>query len=129
MVLEGIDEAVSCGFEKIKLNCVIRKDRNEPDAAGVAEYGRSKGLEVRFIRTMNLITGEFWPVDGGEGGNCGICNRIRLSAKGDVLPCLFSDLGFSVREYGAVEAIKMAVGSKPAKGTMSRSHEFYNVGG
>jgi GTP 3',8-cyclase len=128
-VLEGIDEAVKCGYEKIKLNCVIRKNKDEPDAVSVAEYGKLKGLEVRFIRTMNLVTGEFWPVDGGEGGNCSVCNRIRLSAKGDVLPCLFSDIGFSVRKFGAREAIKMAVESKPAKGTMSRTHEFYNVGG
>ncbi len=128
-VLEGIDEAIYCGFDKIKLNCVVEKSRNEPNALAVAEYAKSKGLDVRFIRTMNLDTGEFWVVDGGIGGDCSICNRIRLSAKGDVLPCLFSDIGFSVREFGACEAIKMAVESKPQKGTLSRSHEFYNVGG
>jgi len=128
-VLEGIDGAMKCGYDKIKLNCVVHKDRNEPDALSVAAFGREKGLEVRFIRTMNLDTGEFWVVDGGIGGDCSICNRIRLSAKGDVLPCLFSDIGFSVRKYGACEAIRMAVGSKPLKGTLSRSHEFYNVGG
>lgn len=128
-VLEGIDEAINCGFDKIKLNCVVEKSRNEPNALAVAEYAKSKGLDVRFIRTMNLDTGEFWVVDGGIGGNCSICNRIRLSAKGDVLPCLFSDIGFSVREFGDCEAIKMAVESKPQKGTLSRSHEFYNVGG
>lgn len=128
-VLEGIDEAISCGYDKIKLNCVVKKDRHEPDAQAVAVFAASKGLEARFIRTMNLDTGEFWVVDGGEGGDCAKCNRIRLSAKGDVLPCLFSDIGFSVRQYGACESIKMAVEAKPLKGTLSRSHEFYNVGG
>jgi GTP 3',8-cyclase len=128
-VLEGIDEAIKCGFERIKLNCVVEKSRNEPNALAVAEYAKNKGLDVRFIRTMNLDTGEFWVVDGGIGGDCSICNRIRLSAKGDVLPCLFSDIGYSVREHGACEAIKLAIGSKPQKGTLSRSHEFYNVGG
>jgi GTP 3',8-cyclase len=128
-VLEGIDEALKCGFDRIKLNCVVEKSKNEPNALEVAEFAKSKGLEARFIRTMNLDTGEFWVVDGGIGGDCSICNRIRLSAKGDVLPCLFSDLGFSVREYGACEAIRLALESKPQKGTLSRSHEFYNVGG
>ncbi|MFO7811032.1 MAG: radical SAM protein [Candidatus Delongbacteria bacterium] len=128
-VLEGIDEALRCGYGKIKLNCVVEKSRNEPNALEVADYAKKKGLEVRFIRTMNLDTGEFWIVDGGTGGDCSICNRIRLSAKGDVLPCLFSDIGFSVREYGACEAIRLAVEAKPLKGTLSRSHEFYNVGG
>jgi cyclic pyranopterin phosphate synthase len=128
-VFEGIDEALKCGFDRIKLNCVVEKSKNEPNALEVAEFAKSKGLEARFIRTMNLDTGEFWVVDGGIGGDCSICNRIRLSAKGDVLPCLFSDIGFSVREYGACEAIRLAVESKPLKGTLSRSHEFYNVGG
>lgn len=128
-VLEGIDEAIKCGFEKIKLNCVVEKSRNEENAIQVAEYARSKGLDVRFIRTMNLDTGEFWVVDGGIGGDCSICNRIRLSAKGDVLPCLFSDIGFAVRKFGPCEAIRLAVESKPQNGTLSRSHEFYNVGG
>lgn len=128
-VLEGIDEAIKCGYDKIKLNCVVEKSRNEPNALEVAAYAKEKGLDARFIRTMNLDTGEFWVVDGGIGGDCSICNRIRLSAKGDVLPCLFSDIGFSVRQYGACEAIRLAVESKPQKGTLSRSHEFYNVGG
>lgn len=128
-VLEGIDEAIKCGFDKIKLNCVVLKDRNEPNALEVEAYAKEKGLEARFIRTMNLDTGEFWVVDGGNGGDCGICNRIRLSSDGKVLPCLFSDIGFSVREYGVCEAIRLAVESKPQKGTLSRSHEFYNVGG
>jgi GTP 3',8-cyclase len=128
-VLEGIDEALKCGFDRIKLNCVVEKSKSEPNALEVAEFAKEKGLDARFIRTMNLDTGEFWVVDGGIGGDCSICNRIRLSAKGDVLPCLFSDLGFSVRQYGACEAIRLAVESKPLKGTLSRSHEFYNVGG
>ncbi len=128
-VFEGIDEAIACGYDRIKLNCVVERDRNEPDAFGVAAYAKKKGLDVRFIRTMNLDTGEFWVVDGGIGGDCSICNRIRLSARGDVLPCLFSDIGFSVRELGSCEAIRRAVDSKPKKGTLSRTHEFYNVGG
>ena len=128
-VLEGIEVALKCGFERIKINCVVEKDRNEPNALEVAAYAKEKGLEARFIRTMDLDGGEFWIVDGGIGGDCPICNRIRLSARGDVLPCLFSDIGFSVRKYGPCEAIKLAVASKPQKGTLSRSNEFYNVGG
>ncbi|MBU4486281.1 MAG: radical SAM protein [Candidatus Delongbacteria bacterium] len=128
-VLEGIDLAMKCGFRKIKLNCVVQESRNEPNAVQVAKYAAERGLEIRFIRTMKLSTGEFWIVDGGKGGNCSICNRIRLSSNGKVLPCLFSDIGFSVKEFGGCEAIKMAVESKPLKGSLSKTHEFYNVGG
>lgn len=128
-VLDGIEEAIKLGYKKIKLNCVIEKNKNEPDALAVASYGKEKGLDVRFIRTMNLEKGEFWIVDGGEGGNCAICNRIRLSSSGDVLPCLFSDLGYSIRELGNKEAIIQAIEHKPKKGSISKNNEFYTVGG
>jgi len=128
-VLAGIDEAIKVGLKKIKLNCVIEKNKNEPDAVAVKNYAKEKGLEVRFIRTMNLEKGEFWIVDGGDGGNCSICNRIRLSSCGKVLPCLFSDLGYSIREYGDEKAILLALENKPKKGSISKNNEFYTVGG
>ncbi len=128
-VIEGIEEAAKVGFKKIKLNCVIKENKDESDAVAVANYAKEKGLDVRFIRTMNLEKGEFWIVDGGDGGNCSICNRIRLSSSGDVLPCLFSDLGYSIRELGNKEAILQALDHKPKKGTISKNNEFYTVGG
>ena len=128
-VLAGIDEAIKVGFKQIKLNCVIEKNKNEPDAVAVANYAKEKGLQARYIRTMNLEKGEFWIVDGGDGGNCSICNRIRLSSCGKVLPCLFSDLGYSIREYGNEKAILQALDHKPKKGSISKNNEFYTVGG
>lgn len=128
-VLEGIEEAIRVGFKQIKLNCVIEKSKNEPDAVAVSKYAEEKGLQVRFIRTMNLEKGEFWIVDGGEGGNCSICNRIRLSSCGKVLPCLFSDLGYSIREFGNEKAILLALENKPKSGTVSSNNQFYTVGG
>ncbi len=78
---------------------------------------------------MNLKTGEFYPVDGGAGGNCEICNRLRLTADGFIVPCLHSDLRYNVRELGIVEAFKRAVEFKPEKGIGTESHEFSNIGG
>jgi hypothetical protein len=45
-----------------------------------------------------------------------------------VRPCLFSDLGFNVRELGAEEAIRRAVEHKPESGQTSRN-SFHAVGG
>ncbi|HNT28950.1 MAG TPA: radical SAM protein, partial [bacterium] len=78
---------------------------------------------------MDLAHGEFYGVIGGMGGDCAHCNRIRLLANGSVKPCLFSDLGFSVRELGAEEAIRRAIAAKPAKGTCNTQGDFYNIGG
>jgi cyclic pyranopterin phosphate synthase len=127
-VIAGIDAAVRAGFDPIKLNCVVKESSDEADAHGVAAFGKERGMQVRFIRMMNLENGEFWPVEGGEGGKCATCSRLRLSSAGRLYPCLFSDRSYDVREVGAEEAIRRAIGNKPAAGHKA-SHEFTMMGG
>lgn len=127
-VLEGIKAAQKVGFNPIKLNCVVAKNSQEPDAVAIKEFAKNEGLEARFIMRMNPEKGEFAPVEGGEGGICKICNRLRLTCDGKILPCLFSDLAFNVRELGAETAIRQAIEAKPELGVMSHNH-FREVGG
>ena len=91
--------------------------------------GRMNNLQVRFIRQMNLESGEFSVVEGGEGGNCSRCNRLRLTANGMVKPCLFDEQEFSVRELGAEKALLSALNSKPLNGCFNSKGSFYNIGG
>ncbi len=128
-VLTGIRAAQAAGFKCIKLNCVIESSCNEPDAQNVADFAREHGLIVRFIRRMNLATGEFWPVIGGAGGDCPRCSRLRLSSDGVVRPCLFSDEGFSVREFGATDALMRAIDHKPWAGQRNLTTTFSLMGG
>ena len=128
-VFAGIKAAKKAGLAPIKVNCVVWESSEEDDAKEVADYCKKNDLEVRFIHQMNLKTGEFSVVEGGEGGNCKKCNRLRLTANGDVKPCLFSELSYNVREMGAEEAILKAVEKKPQCGTHNNSGEFYNIGG
>lgn len=128
-VLAGIDAAREAGLNPIKLNCVITESADEPDARQVARFGAEKGLIVRFIRQMDIAKGTFWIVQGGTGGNCSLCNRLRLTSNGMIKPCLFSDIAFSVRELGVREAIERALAAKPERGIRSENHQFYNVGG
>jgi GTP 3',8-cyclase len=128
-VLNGISAALESGLEPVKINCVVFDSQDEEDARLVKEFALLKGLQVRFIRQMDLETGQFSVVDGGEGGNCRICNRLRLTANGMVKPCLFSEQEFSVRELGATQALMAALESKPLKGCMNRVGRFYNIGG
>lgn len=128
-VLEGIQTAKAVGFNPIKINCVVKESSNEPDALEVKKFAHDNGLQVRFIPLMDLNTGEHGVVDGGEGGDCARCNRLRLTANGIVKPCLFNDLGYKVRELGARQAILSAISNKPACGGVSTNSEFYNVGG
>jgi cyclic pyranopterin phosphate synthase len=124
----GIDAAVAAGFDSIKLNCVIEESSDEPDAQGVAAFGAERGLPVRFIRKMNLATGEFWQVEGGDGGKCSSCNRLRLSSDGKLYPCLFSDLSYDVRDLGIENAIHQALEGKPLSGQKA-TREFNTLGG
>ena len=127
-VLAGIAAAREAGLAPIKVNCVIQRTPEEPDARDVAAYAAEEELEVRFIRRMNLAVGDFSVVVGGTGGDCARCNRLRLSCDGRVRPCLFNDLGFSVRELGAREAIVRAVDHKPVCGKTSEGL-FHSIGG
>jgi cyclic pyranopterin phosphate synthase len=128
-VFNGIQAAIRAGLDPVKINCVVSDLSDEEDTSKVKEFALLKGLQVRFIRQMDLETGNFGVVDGGEGGNCLICNRLRLTANGMVKPCLFSEKEFSVRELGAGNALMAALESKPLKGCVNRIGRFYNIGG
>lgn len=128
-VIKGIDAARKAGLTPIKINCVKTDLTTSGDIQSLRAFCKASGFHLRFIRQMSLTDGSFYPVEGGEGGRCNICNRIRLTAKGDVIPCLFSNYGYNVREYGIEEAILMAVGKKPATGHNNKVNTFYNIGG
>ena len=128
-VLKGIEAAQVAGLTPIKINCVIKKSPLEEDAQAVAAYCKEKNLKVRFIKEMDLETGVFSKVIGGDGGHCATCNRLRLTANGKIKPCLFSDLEIDVRELGAKDAIIKAIEIKPKSGTENRVNQFSNIGG
>ena len=128
-VLAGIEAARAAGLCPIKLNCVVNESAAEADAVDVARFGRDEGLEVRFIHQMDTETGEFSVVEGGSGGDCPRCNRLRLSSDGMVRPCLFSDLAFSVRELGPAEALGRAIREKPEAGGPCTHNWMRGIGG
>ena len=128
-VFEGIEAARAAGLSPIKLNCVVKHSSSEENAEGVRRFAERNNLKVRFIRQMDLATGQYSVVEGGDGGHCAICNRLRLTANGMVKPCLFSTLGYNVRELGAKEALWRAVRNKPECGTVNHSGVFYEIGG
>lgn len=128
-VYKGIAAAKKAGLNPIKVNCVIWKSSEEEGAREVARFCKENDLQVRFIHQMSLSTGEFSIVEGGDGGNCNQCNRLRLTADGNIKPCLFNDLSFNVRKLGIEEAYLQAVGKKPKSGSYNKSGDFYNIGG
>ena len=128
-VKKGIEAARNAGLNPIKINCVITPDTTAEDIENLKEFSRARELDLRFIRQMSLGTGKFWKVEGGEGGHCPICNRIRLTSDGRFIPCLFSDKEFHIREYGIEGAFKRAVEQKPERGRVNSRNTFYGIGG
>lgn len=127
--LDGIAAADAAGLLPLKLNCVVSASDDEPDARGVAAFAARHGYQARFIPRMDLASGRYSMVLGGDGGDCARCNRLRLTCDGLVAPCLFSDLRFSVRALGAREALEAAVERKPARGGPCGTGSLYDIGG
>ncbi len=127
-VSRGIQAATKTRLTPIKINCVLL---GQPigEVNQLKDFCKKNKLSLRFIHQMDLRTGEFSVVEGGDGGNCSQCNRIRLLPNGDVKPCLFSDLAYNIRELGNEKALNLAIGNKPKAGTYNRSATFSQIGG
>ncbi len=126
---KGIKAAQKVNLNPIKINCVIEKSSNEADAKEVKEFCIKNNLQVRFIRKMDLSQGDYWKIDGGTGGYCGRCNRLRLTSNGYIKPCLFNNISFNIRELGIRRALMDAIYYKPSRGQKNEVNEFYNIGG
>ena len=53
-VLRGINAVKSAGFERIKINAVILKDRNHLEVCDLVQYAVDKGIDISFIEEMPL---------------------------------------------------------------------------
>ena len=53
-VLAGIDTALATGFEKIKINTVILKNRNDDEIIDLVRYASDRGMDISFIEEMPL---------------------------------------------------------------------------
>ena len=51
-VLDGIDEALRCGFKQLKLNAVLLKGINEDEILDLVSFAVEMGVEIRFIELM-----------------------------------------------------------------------------
>ena len=57
-VLDGIDAAITAGFDQIKLNTVLMRGRNEDQLIPLIEFAAARNLILRFIEMMPVSTRE-----------------------------------------------------------------------
>lgn len=53
-VVEGIEQAASLGFKRIKLNSVILKHHNDDEILPLAQFALERGLDISYIEEMPL---------------------------------------------------------------------------
>lgn len=116
------EQAVAAGLGHLE---PITQRSEAPDGGGPARYYHFKGAQgtVGFISALSRHF-------------CGDCNRMRLTAEGELLPCLFSDAQYNVKQAlrsGDTEAVRLvlreALGDKPDEhhhrvGTERNMHEI-----
>jgi cyclic pyranopterin phosphate synthase len=54
IVLRGIDAAIAAGFERVKINAVILKNRNQDEILDLVDFARRRGIDISFIEEMPL---------------------------------------------------------------------------
>ena len=132
-VLKGIQAAKKAGFggpeSRIKINCVLLPETGKEELEKLRDFTLKEGLELRLIHCMDLKKGSFTKVEGGEGGDCPHCNRIRLTSTGILKPCLFNNIGYDIRVLGAEKALDAALSNKPASGSTNTCDSFNYLGG
>jgi cyclic pyranopterin phosphate synthase len=62
-VLAAIASAKQLGFEPVKINAVIVRDRNDDEIVDFARFARENALSFRFIEFMPLDSGHEWSRD------------------------------------------------------------------
>jgi len=53
-VIAGIDAAVAAKFERIRINAVILKGRNEDEVLDLVNFAQQRGVDIAFIEEMPL---------------------------------------------------------------------------
>lgn len=128
-VLKGIDASLEAGLIPVKINCVLTPETTPGEIEDLREFCEARELKLRFIRQMDLQRGKFWKVEGGQGGHCTACNRMRLTVDGRFIPCLFSEKEYSISDHGILGAFEKALAHKPWKGKANTRSTFYRIGG
>ncbi|XP_069464848.1 molybdenum cofactor biosynthesis protein 1 isoform X2 [Ambystoma mexicanum] len=164
-VMEGIHKAIECGYNPVKVNCVVMRGLNEDELLDFVALTEKLPLEVRFIEYMPFDGNKWnfkkmvsfqemldtirqrWPeleslptetsstskafkvpnflghigfITSMSEHFCGSCNRLRITADGNLKVCLFGNAEVSLRdclrtnapEKELVQIIGAAVGRK-----------------
>jgi len=114
-VLKGIEAARVMGFDGLKLNSVILRERNQDEVVDLVRYAIDRGIDISFIEEMPLGL-----VDGRD-------RVLDFVSSDEILEQLrpFFDLQPSTETTGGPSRYHQVLGSKTKVGFISpHSHNF-----
>jgi len=126
--VEGIRAARAAGLP-VKLNVVVGSGSGGPDLEAVRDFAEAEGCAVQTIREYRLDVDKYDDERFDRPLPCAVCDRIRLTATGELKPCLHGDAGVPVDFSDIEKSIAACVGLKPACGTHASSHLVSAIGG
>jgi cyclic pyranopterin phosphate synthase len=157
----GVEAALAAGFDPVKLNSVLMADHEPEDIDRLVDLTLERPLAVRFIEMMPTATNEHLQVGSFRSCDwvkrrieaagtvgfitplshtfCHDCNRLRLTARGEIRLCLFADRIYPLRELiddrpALEKEILRVLADKPAEhmlaqGDYGNLSSFMEIGG
>jgi len=101
-VISGIDAAVDAGFSNTKVNTVVIRGFNADELESILEYGRERGVEVRFIEYMDVVGATQWRIEDVVPRE-EILERLSRHF-GEITPVKPADSSADVREIASEQA-------------------------
>ncbi len=101
-VLAGIDAALAAGFERIKLNAVVLKGRNDDEVLDLVDFARDRSIDISFIEEMPL--GHITEHDRAESYCSSDALHALISARYPLLPSTEKTAGPS-RYYRMADSV------------------------
>lgn len=104
--LAGIEAACAAGFERLKLNSVILRNRNHDEVLALADFALGRGMDISYIEEMPL--GVISDHDRDEAYYSSDAIREDLEARYQLVPCTSRTAGPS--RYFKVEGHANRIG-------------------
>ena len=121
-VIEGVDAALEHGL-KVKINSVIQKGVNEDEIVSLAEFGRDRGVTMRFIEYMDTGNTNGWKL-GEVVSYTEMLELLQQHFPLEPIPCNY--VGETAKRFGYQDLPGQEVGfissvSKPFCGDCNRA--------
>ncbi len=128
-VFAGINAAKVADLNPIKINMIIFNETTDLEISTMRDFCNKNGLKLQTIKHFALYNKKHTTHSFDRPGNCGDCNRLRLTADGFLKPCLFSNKEIKIDFNNIEKSIQDAVDNKPNIGSACENRCMCQIGG